>query len=139
MQAMGFVVLKPVVGLGRLGASRRPRRCGESFEHRANELHVIHAHYLQRYVEKGPRRAVVERVVAAIRRWSASWRTNTTGEAAGVAVSGDPASVCLRRARGGGGMLATICSRPDGYLVNEINDTMEFRNSTRHRGDIPGH
>jgi len=150
MEAMGFpVVLKPVVGSwGRLVARADDRDAAESLvEHRAAlPSYMHHVYYLQRYVDKGGcdvRAFVVgERVVAAIRRWSASWRTNTHrgGRAEGLSVSDELASVCLSAARAvGGGMLAIdLFETPDGYLVNEVNDTMEFRNSIEPTGvDIP--
>jgi [lysine-biosynthesis-protein LysW]--L-2-aminoadipate ligase len=151
MEEMGFpVVLKPVVGSwGRLVARADDRDSAESLlEHRAalpNPMH--HVYYLQRYVDKGgcDIRAFVasDRVIAAIRRWSASWRTNTHrgGRAEAMSVNEDLASTCLAAARAvGGGVLAMdIFETPDGYLVNEVNDTMEFRNSIAPTGvDIPG-
>ena len=151
MEAMGFpVVLKPVVGSwGRLVARADDRDAAESLlEHRAAlPSYMHHVYYLQRYVDKGGcdiRAFVVgERVIAAIRRWSASWRTNTHrgGRAEALSVSDGLASVCLSAARAvGGGMLAIdLFETGDGYLVNELNDTMEFRNSIEPTGvDIPG-
>jgi len=151
MEAMGFpVVLKPVVGSwGRLVARADDRDAAESLlEHRAAlPSYMHHVYYLQRYVDKGGydvRAFVVgERVVAAIRRWSANWRTNTHrgGRAEALAVGDDFSSVCLSAARAvGGGMLAIdLFETRDGYLVNEVNDTMEFRNSIEPTGvDIPG-
>jgi [lysine-biosynthesis-protein LysW]--L-2-aminoadipate ligase len=151
MEAMGFpVVLKPVVGSwGRLVARADDRDAAESLlEHRAAlPSYMHHVYYLQRYVDKGGfdvRAFVVgERVIAAIRRFSANWRTNTHrgGRAEALAVTDDLASVCLSAARAvGGGMLAIdLFETEDGYLVNEVNDTMEFRNSIEPTGvDIPG-
>jgi len=151
MEAMGFpVVLKPVVGSwGRLVARADDRDAAESLlEHRAAlPSYMHHVYYLQRYVDKGGcdvRAFVVgDQVIAAIRRWSASWRTNTHrgGRAEALPVSEELASVCLSAARAvGGGMLAIdLFETPDGYLVNELNDTMEFRNSIEPTGvDIPG-
>ena len=150
MEAMGFpVVLKPVVGSwGRLVARADDRDSAESLlEHRAAlPGPVNHVYYLQRYVEKGGYdvRAFVagERVVAAIRRWSASWRTNTHrgGRAEAIPVSGELQAVSIAAARAvGGGILALdLFETKDGYLVNEVNDTMEFRNSIEPTGvDIP--
>jgi [lysine-biosynthesis-protein LysW]--L-2-aminoadipate ligase len=151
MEAMGFpVVLKPVVGSwGRLVARADDRDAAESLlEHRAAlPSYMHHVYYLQRYVDKGGcdiRAFVVgDRAIAAIRRWSASWRTNTHrgARAEALPVSDDLASICLSAARAvGGGMLALdLFETRDGYLVNEINDTMEFRNSIEPTGvDIPG-
>jgi [lysine-biosynthesis-protein LysW]--L-2-aminoadipate ligase len=150
MEEMGFpVVMKPVVGSwGRLVARADDRDSAESLlEHRAalpNYMH--HVYYLQRYVDKGGfdvRAFVVgDRVVAAIRRWSESWRTNTHrgGRAEALPVSSELETICLEAARAvGGGMLAIdLFETDEGYLVNEVNDTMEFRNSIAPTGvDIP--
>ena len=151
MEEMGFpVVLKPVVGSwGRLVARADDRDSAESLlEHRAalpNAMH--HVYYLQRYVEKGGRdiRAFVagDRAIAAIRRWSASWRTNTHrgGRAEAMRVDDELASICraASRAVGGGVLALDLFETDEGYLVNEVNDTMEFRNSIEPTGvDIPG-
>lgn len=141
MEDMGFpVVMKPVVGSwGRLVARADDRDAAESLlEHRAalpNYMH--HVYYLQRYVDKGGfdvRAFVVgDRVIAAIRRWSESWRTNTHrgGRAEALPVSSELETICLRASKAvGGGMLAIdLFETQAGYLVNEVNDTMEFRNS----------
>jgi [lysine-biosynthesis-protein LysW]--L-2-aminoadipate ligase len=150
MEAMGFpVVLKPVVGSwGRLVARADDRDAAESLlEHRAALPSPMHrVFYLQRYVDKGGcdiRAFVVgERVIAAIRRWSANWRTNTHrgGRAEAMPVDAELQSVCLAAARAvGGGILALdLFETREGYLVNEVNDTMEFRNSIEPTGvDIP--
>ena len=133
------------------GAAHRQasdRDAAESLlEHKAalpNYQH--HIYYIQRYVEKGGfdiRSFVVgERCVAAIRRTSEAWRTNT---ARGATTENQPidealscASVAAAKAVGGG-MLAVDLFQIDGeYLVNEVNDTMEFRNSIAPTGvDIP--
>ena len=103
-------------------------------------------YYLQRYVDKGgcDIRAFVagDRVIAAIRRWSPNWRTNTHrgGRAEAMRVDDALASICLAAARAvGGGVLAMdVFETGEGYLVNEVNDTMEFRNSIAPTGvDIP--
>lgn len=151
MEDMGFpLVLKPVVGSwGRLVARAYDRDQAESLlEHRAalpSPQH--HVYYVQRYVEKGgfDLRAFVVggRTIAAIRRWSENWRTNTHrgGRAEGIPVSVRLHEICAEAAAAvGGGMLALdLFEAPTGYLVNEINDTMEFRNSIETTGvDIPG-
>jgi [lysine-biosynthesis-protein LysW]--L-2-aminoadipate ligase len=151
MEEMGFpVVLKPVVGSwGRLVARVDDRNAAESLlEHRtALPNYLQHIFYLQRYVEKpgyDVRAFVVgDEVIAAIRRWSESFRTNTHrgGRAEAHPVDPELARIGARAARAvGGGMLAVdLFDTDDGYLVNEVNDTMEFRNSIETTGvDIPG-
>ena len=150
IESMGYpVVLKPVVGSwGRLIAKASDRDSAESLlEHKAalpNYQH--HIYYIQRYVDKGGfdiRSFVIgDRCVAAIRRTSKAWRTNT---ARGATTENQPvnealAAASLAAAKAvGGGMLAVDLFEVDGeYLVNEVNDTMEFRNSVAPTGvDIP--
>lgn len=151
MEEMGFpVVLKPVVGSwGRLVARADDRDAAESLlEHRAAlPSYQHHVYYVQRYVDKGGfdiRAFVVgDRTIAAIRRFSTSWRTNTHrgGRAEALRIDDDLSSLCARAAQAiGGGMVAIdLFETKDGYLVNEVNDTMEFRNSIEPTGvDIPG-
>jgi len=151
MEDMGFpLVLKPVVGSwGRLVARADDRDQAESLlEHRAAlPSYQHHIYYIQRYVEKegSDLRVFVVggRVIAAIRRSSESWRTNTHrgGRAQAVPVTVALREICVEAAAAvGGGMLALdVFETTGGYLVNEINDTMEFRNSIEPTGvDIPG-
>ena len=148
--AMGYpVVMKPVVGSwGRLIARADDADAAESLlEHKAalgNYQHQIY--YLQRYVDKGGRDirsfVVGGRCIAAIARTSTHWRTNTArgATASNCPVSDELASISLQAARAvGGGMLAIDLFETDaGYLVNEVNDTMEFKNSVDTTGvDIP--
>jgi [lysine-biosynthesis-protein LysW]--L-2-aminoadipate ligase len=134
---------------GRLVSRIDDRNAAESLlEHRAalpNPMH--HVYYVQRFIEKpgyDVRAFVVgDDVIAAIRRWSESFRTNTHrgGRAEALPVEPDLARICERASRAvGGGMVAIdLFDTEDGYLVNEVNDTMEFRNSIETTGvDIPG-
>ena len=157
--AMGYpVVMKPVVGSwGRLIARADDADAAESLlEHKAalgNYQHQIY--YLQRYVDKGGDKGgrdirsfvVGGRCIAAIARTSAHWRTNTArgATASNCPVSDELALISLQAARAvGGGMLAIDLFETkdadggDGYIVNEVNDTMEFKNSIETTGvDIP--
>jgi [lysine-biosynthesis-protein LysW]--L-2-aminoadipate ligase len=57
-----------------------------------------------------------------------------------VVVSGELASICARAAAavGGGALAVDLLEGPEGLLVNEVNSTMEFRNSVAPTGvDIP--
>jgi len=83
------------------------------------------------------------RCIAAITRSSTVWRTNTAlgARADGLAVDADLARVSEAAAEAvGGGVVAVDLFETDrGYLVNEVNGTMEFRNSVLTTGvDIPG-
>ena len=76
---------------------------------------------------------VGDECIAAIYRISDHWITNTArgGRAANCPVTGEVAEMSLSAtAAVGGGVLAVdLFETPDGLLVNEVNYTMEFRNS----------
>lgn len=144
-------VLKPTTGSwGRLLARVNDQDSAEAIlEHRqtlGNYTH--HTYYVQEYVEKPGRdiRAFVlgTEVICAIYRTSAHWVTNTArkGEATNCPVTPALADLSRRAAQAvGGGILAIdVLEAPDGeLLVNEINHTMEFRNSSTPTGvDIAG-
>jgi [lysine-biosynthesis-protein LysW]--L-2-aminoadipate ligase len=141
-------VLKPVVGSwGRLLAKVDDRAAAEAFiEHKA-ALGVNHqVFYIQEYVHKPGRdiRAFVigEEVICAIYRTSENWITNTArgGIATNCPLTPELVDICSRSAQAvGGGMLALdLFETADGLSVNEINHTMEFRNSIATTGvNIP--
>ncbi|HPW16825.1 MAG TPA: lysine biosynthesis protein LysX [Candidatus Aminicenantes bacterium] len=95
------------------------------------------AFYLQEYVRKPGRdiRAFVVdgRAVAAIYRESSHWITNTArgGRAGACPVTPGLEDICRRTsaAVGGGALAVDLFEAPGGLLVNEVNQTMEFRNS----------
>jgi [lysine-biosynthesis-protein LysW]--L-2-aminoadipate ligase len=132
-------VLKPVVGSwGRLLAKAEDRSTAEAFiEHKAT-LGVNHqVFYLQEYINKPGRdiRAFVvgEDPICAIYRTSDNWITNTArgGVATNCPLTPDLVEICQRTARAmGGGLLAIdLFETGNGLVVNEVNHTMEFRNS----------
>ena len=146
---MGYpCVFKPVVGSwGRLLSKVDDRATAESIiEHKA-ALGVNHqVFYIQQYVEKPGRdiRAFVigEEAICAIYRSSENWITNTArgGVATNCPVTPEIADLCHRTALAvGGGLLAIdIFESPGGMMVNEVNHTMEFRNSIATTGvNIP--
>jgi [lysine-biosynthesis-protein LysW]--L-2-aminoadipate ligase len=142
-------VLKPVIGSwGRLLAKANDRSSAEAFiEHKALLGGVNHQiFYIQEYINKPDRdiRAFVigEEVVGAIYRTSSEWITNTSrgGVATNCPLTGELKDLCLKTARAvGGGLLAIdLFESPEGLLVNEVNHTMEFRNSIATTGvNIP--
>ena len=144
------LVVKPVIGSwGRLIGKVNDRDALElALEHKEAIGGAPHAvTYLQRFVETGGSdvRAFVigDRCVAAITRRSTGWRTNTAlgASAEGREVDRDLAatSVAAAHAVGGGMVAVDLFETGDGYLVNEVNATMEFRNSVDSTGvDIPG-
>lgn len=140
VEEMGYpCVLKPVVGSwGRLLAKVENRQMAESIlEHKA-ALGVNHQiFYVQEYIDKPGRdiRAFVigDEVICAIYRTSDNWITNTArgGEASNCPITEELAELCKRATQAvGGGMLALdLFETKRGLVVNEINHTMEFRNS----------
>jgi [lysine-biosynthesis-protein LysW]--L-2-aminoadipate ligase len=140
VEALGYpCVMKPVVGSwGRLLAKVENREMAESLiEHKAT-LGVNHqVFYIQEYINKPGRdiRAFVvgDECIAAIYRSSENWITNTArgGVATHCPVTNEIAELCQRAARAvGGGLLALdLFETENGLTINEINHTMEFRNS----------
>ena len=118
-------------------------------EHRATLGSPHHqVYYIQEYIPKPGRdiRAFVigDRVVTAIYRYADHWITNTARGGRGeiCPVTPELEALCLRAAEAvGGGVLALdILEHPErGYLVNEINHSMEFHTTVPLTGvDIPG-
>jgi [lysine-biosynthesis-protein LysW]--L-2-aminoadipate ligase len=152
VEEIGYpAVLKPTIGSwGRLLARVNDRDAAEAIiEHKLTlgsfPHHVL---YVQEYVEKPNRDIRVFVVggepVAAITRHSEHWVTNTArgGRASGLAIPADMADLCRRAAASVGADVVAIdlleCPRR-GLLVNELNHSMEFRNSIETSGvDIPG-
>ncbi len=166
IEELGYpVVLKPVVGSwGRLLARINDRDAAEAvLEHKETLGSYQHGiFYIQEYIAKPGRdiRAFVvgarvggdgvdgdgvdgDGTVCAIYRASGHWITNTArgGQASNCPVTPELDALCQAAAAAvGGGVLAIdVLEDPDrGLLVNEINHTMEFRNSIHTTGvDIP--
>ena len=141
IEELGYpAVLKPAVGSwGRLLSKINDREAAETvLEHKSILGSYHHSiFFVQQYVEKGGRdiRAFVvgDECVAAIYRSSEHWITNTArgGRATRCPVTAPLAEMALRAADAvGGGVLAVdLFETADGLLVNEVNYTMEFRNS----------
>jgi len=152
MDEIGYpLILKPVVGSwGRLLARVNDRDAAEAIlEHKetlGSYLHTII--YIQEYIKKPGRdiRSFVigDETVCAIYRSSEHWITNTArGGKAGVCpVTPElhEISQAAARAVGGGVLAIDVLEDPDrGYLVNEVNHTMEFHSTVPLTGvDIPG-
>jgi [lysine-biosynthesis-protein LysW]--L-2-aminoadipate ligase len=148
-EAMGYpCVLKPVIGSwGRLLAKVENREMAEALiEHKAM-LGVNHqVFYVQEYINKPGRdiRAFVigDQTICAIYRSSENWITNTArgGVATNCPVTDEIAEICKQAAHAvGGGLLALDLFETEYRLtINEINHTMEFRNSIETTGvNIP--
>ncbi len=139
IEKLGYpVVMKPAVGSwGRLLAKVNDRDAAEALlEHKTLLGSYQHSiFYIQEYIEKPGRdiRAFVvgDRAITAIYRKSPHWITNTARGAQGEICPIDSAleEICGKAARAvGGGVLAVdVIEHPErGYLVNEINHSMEF-------------
>lgn len=151
VEQMGYPsVVKPTVGSwGRLVSKLNDRDSAESIiEHRSvlgTYQHTIY--YIQEYIDKPGRdiRSFVigDECVCAIYRASEHWITNTArgGSATNCPLTPELAELSVRAAKAvGGGVLAVdLLETIDGkLLVNEVNYTMEFRNSIDITGvDIP--
>jgi len=139
IEEMGYpVVLKPVVGSwGRLLSKISDRDAAEAILEHKEILGSYHhsIFYIQEHIEKPGRdiRAIVvgDETVCAIYRTSPHWITNTARGGRGeiCPVTDELNDLCLRAANAvGGGVLAVdILEDPQrGFLVNEVNHTMEF-------------
>jgi [lysine-biosynthesis-protein LysW]--L-2-aminoadipate ligase len=141
MEEMGYpVVMKPAVGSwGRLLAKINDRDAAEAIlEHKVTLGSFHHgAFYIQEYVNKPGRdiRAFVigDETICAIYRDSPHWITNTArgGVASNCPVTPELNDICVRSAKavGGGVVAVDLFESEKGLLVNEVNYTMEFRNS----------
>lgn len=150
IEELGYpVVLKPSVGSwGRLLSRINDRAAAETvLEHKAILGSYHHSiFFVQKYVEKNGRDirsfVVGDDCIAAVYRTSDHWITNTArgGRTSNCPVTPALAEMSLRAASAvGGGVLAVdLFETEEGLLVNEVNYTMEFRNSIEVTGvDIP--
>ena len=141
VEQIGYpAVMKPLIGSwGRLVSKVNDRESAEAIvEHKdvlGNYLHSIY--YVQEYVAKPGRdiRAFVvgDETICAIYRYAEHWITNTArgGRAENCPVTPELNAISVKAARAvGGGVVAIDLLERDGeLLVNEVNYTMEFRNS----------
>ncbi len=152
IEEMGYpVVLKPAVGSwGRLLAKINDRDAAEAIiEHKSTLGSYQHSiFYIQEYIDKPGRDirtfVVGDETICGITRTSAHWITNTArgGQSAECTITPeiDRLSRAAAQAVGGGVVAIDLLETRDGQLlVNEVNHTMEFRNSIEPTGvDIPG-
>ena len=150
VEELGYpVVLKPAVGSwGRLLSKINDREAAETVLEHKTVLGTYHhsIFFVQKYVEKNGRDirsfVVGDECVAAIYRSSDHWITNTArgARASNCPVTPEVADISLRAAEAvGGGVLAVdLFETEHGLLANEVNYTMEFKNSIDVTGvDIP--
>jgi len=150
LEDMGYpAVLKPAVGSwGRLLSKVNDRDAAEAILEHKTILGSYHhsIFYIQKYIEKKGRDirsfVVGNECIAAIYRTSDHWITNTArgGIATNCPVTDGIGEISVRAAKAvGGGIVAIDVFETDGgLLVNEVNYTMEFKNSIKPTGvNIP--
>ena len=141
MDELGYpCVIKPTTGSwGRLISKINDRDAAEAILEHKQILGSYHhsIFYIQEYVEKKGRDirsfVVGNECIAAIYRHAEHWITNT---ARGGRTSNCPVdkalheiSVNAANACGGGVVAIDVFETDQGYSINEVNYTMEFRNS----------
>jgi len=143
IEELGYpVVLKPAIGSwGRLIAKVNDREAAEALLEHKEILGSYHhsIFYIQEYIAKPGGRdirafVVGDECICAIYRASGHWITNTArgGQASNCPVTPALADICVGAAQavGGGVVAIDLLETEDGrLLVNEVNYTMEFRNS----------
>jgi [lysine-biosynthesis-protein LysW]---L-2-aminoadipate ligase len=141
IEELGYpAVLKPAVGSwGRLLSLVSDRYAAEAILEHKEILGSYHhsIFYIQEYVPKASRDirsfVVGDRCICAIYRYSDHWITNTArgGKAENCPVTDEIAqlSIASAQAVGGGIVAVDLLESERGLLVNEVNYTMEFRNS----------
>lgn len=151
IEELGYpCVLKPAVGSwGRLISKVESRTAAESILEHKTVLGSYHhsIFYIQEYILKPKNRDIRSFVVggeciAAIYRTSEHWITNTArgGKATNCPITPElkKLSEAGAAAVGGGVVALDIFETEKGLTINEINYTMEFRNSIDTTGvDIP--
>jgi [lysine-biosynthesis-protein LysW]---L-2-aminoadipate ligase len=153
IEELGYpVVLKPAIGSwGRLIAKVNDADAAEALLEHKEILGSYHhsIFYIQEYIAKPQGRdirafVVGDECICAIYRTSKHWKTNTAlgGQASNCPVTPALADICIGAAQAvGGGVVAIDLFEDAGgrLLVNEVNYTMEFRNSIDTTGvNIPG-
>jgi len=151
IEKIGYpAVLKPATGSwGRLLSKVNDKETAESIlEHKVVLGSYHHSvFYIQEYINKPERdiRAFVvgDEVIGAIYRSSPHWITNTArgGVASNCPLTDEISEICIKAAEAvGGGVVAIDLLEDRGkLLVNEVNYTMEFKNSIAPTGvNIPG-
>jgi [lysine-biosynthesis-protein LysW]---L-2-aminoadipate ligase len=150
LEKLGYpAVIKPVVGSwGRLSALLKDKDFAKAIvEDREYMYPLYQVYYLQEFVKRPPRdiRSFVigDKTVAAIYRISLSdWRTNTArgGKAEACPITEEVNELSLRAAKAVDGEVVGVdlMESPDGLVVHEVNNTIEFKNTVPATGvDIP--
>lgn len=150
-KTMGRAVIKPVMGSwGRLVALLDNLNAAKAVIEDREEMYPLYqVYYLQEYVDRPPRDirtfVVGDEVVAAIYRYEPpdDWRTNTArgGRAEPCPITKELEDISLKasKAVGGGVLGVDLMETNNGFVVHEVNHSVEFRNSVKATGvDIAG-
>ncbi len=137
-------VIKPTVGSwGRMISKINDSDSAEGIiEGRESMYPIYQIHYLEEFVERPPRdiRAIMvgDKVVAAIYRYSGdgNWKTNMAlgGRAEKCDVSGELEEICIKAKNAVDGQIVGVDlmeSKEKGYVVHEVNNTTEYKNTVR--------
>ncbi|MCX8169755.1 MAG: lysine biosynthesis protein LysX, partial [Candidatus Methanomethyliaceae archaeon] len=151
LEKLGYpAILKPVIGSwGRLVSLLNDRTSAiVALEHREMMFPLYQVYYLQEMIKRPPRDLRVfvigDEVPVAIYRINENdWRTNTArgGRVEICPIDEEIRELALRAAEavGGGVFGVDMMESENGYVVHEINATVEFRNTVPATGvDIPG-
>ena len=141
MDELGYpCVIKPNTGSwGRLISKINDRDAAEAILEHKQILGSYHhsIFYIQEYIEKKGRDirsfVVGDHCIAAVYRYSPHWITNTArgGKTENCPITDEVHDLSVRAAKavGGGVVAIDLFETPAGLSVNEVNYTMEFRNS----------
>jgi len=151
MDQLGYpCVIKPTTGSwGRLISKVNDRDAAEAILEHKQILGSYHhsIFYIQEYVEKKGKDirsfVVGDECIAAIYRHAEHWITNTArgGSASKCPIDKELHKISVQAANacGGGVVAIDVFETDQGYSINEVNYTMEFRNSIDVTGvNIPG-
>lgn len=141
MNELGYpCVIKPNTGSwGRFLSKVNDRNAAEAILEHKEILGSYHhsIFYIQEYVDKRGRDirsfVVGDSCICAIYRQSEHWITNTArgGKASNCPVTDELHNISVRAAKavGGGVVAIDVFETSEGLSINEVNYTMEFRNS----------
>ena len=141
MDQLGYpCVIKPTTGSwGRLISKVNDRDAAEAILEHKQILGSYHhsIFYIQEYMEKKGKDirsfVVGDECIAAIYRNADHWITNTArgGTTTNCPLNEELRDISVRAAKacGGGAVAADVFETDQGYSINEVNYTMEFRNS----------
>lgn len=137
-------VLKPVVGSwGRGVAPLKDRESANTIVELRDEMNgaMNQIYYIQEMVKRPPRdiRTIVvgDKVIAAAYRYSPpeEWRTNVArgGKTAPCPITKELEDIVLKSAKAvGGGVLGVdAMESPEGLVVHEVNNTVEFKGASQ--------